>query len=364
MPTCTPARSTRRARGASARCVQREADFYGAMDGAGKFVKGDAIAALVIVALNLAGGVAVGHGLPRHAAARGAANLRDPLDRQRAGHDAAGVSCFRPRWGLMVTRVAGEGSLGVDLAAQLSARPDVLRAAGAFVAALAFVPALPAAAVRRARAARCSRCGALAQRAQRRRRGEERLAREAERGAHAIRRPEIGARAGRRRCALGRLRRRSGRAARSRRWPKRCSTASAKCGARSPATSASCLPGVRLRDDLTREPATLRDPRARPRWPVRDACASIALLAVARRERARADRGRADARAGLRLARGMDRAGRARSAQSRRARSSSIRSRSSARTSPKSRARTRPSCSGGKSFKRCSSTCARPCRRS
>src|SRR5215469_8340393 len=46
--------------------VQREADFYGAMDGAGKFVKGDAIAALVIVALNLIGGVIVGvayHGL-------------------------------------------------------------------------------------------------------------------------------------------------------------------------------------------------------------------------------------------------------------------------------------------------------------
>src|SRR5579863_8268343 len=46
--------------------VQREADFYGAMDGAGKFVKGDAVAALIIVALNLTGGVVVGiayHGL-------------------------------------------------------------------------------------------------------------------------------------------------------------------------------------------------------------------------------------------------------------------------------------------------------------
>ena len=46
--------------------VQREADFYGAMDGAGKFVKGDAIASLLIVALNLAGGVLVGSCLPRH----------------------------------------------------------------------------------------------------------------------------------------------------------------------------------------------------------------------------------------------------------------------------------------------------------
>ena len=46
--------------------VQREADFYGAMDGAGKFVKGDAIASMLIVALNLTGGVLIGifyHGL-------------------------------------------------------------------------------------------------------------------------------------------------------------------------------------------------------------------------------------------------------------------------------------------------------------
>ncbi|MBV9276736.1 MAG: FHIPEP family type III secretion protein, partial [Candidatus Eremiobacteraeota bacterium] len=40
--------------------VQKEADFYGAMDGAGKFVKGDAVAALIIVVLNLVGGLIVG----------------------------------------------------------------------------------------------------------------------------------------------------------------------------------------------------------------------------------------------------------------------------------------------------------------
>ena len=47
--------------------VQREADFYGAMDGAGKFVKGDAVAALVTWLLNLTGGIVVGvayRGLP------------------------------------------------------------------------------------------------------------------------------------------------------------------------------------------------------------------------------------------------------------------------------------------------------------
>ena len=50
--------------------VQREADFYGAMDGAGKFVKGDAIAALVIVALNLTGGIARRRRISRALAAR------------------------------------------------------------------------------------------------------------------------------------------------------------------------------------------------------------------------------------------------------------------------------------------------------
>jgi flagellar biosynthesis protein FlhA len=45
--------------------------------------------------------------------------------------------------GLMVTRVAGDGSLGVDIASQLFERPDVLRAAGAFALVLALVPALP-----------------------------------------------------------------------------------------------------------------------------------------------------------------------------------------------------------------------------
>ena len=40
--------------------ISQEADFYGAMDGASKFVKGDAIAALIIVGINLVGGIAIG----------------------------------------------------------------------------------------------------------------------------------------------------------------------------------------------------------------------------------------------------------------------------------------------------------------
>ncbi len=122
--------------------VQREADFYGAMDGAGKFVKGDAIAALVIVALNLIGGVVVG------IAYRGMGPL-DALDTFALLSIGNALATTLPAFllsvamGLMVTRVAGDGSLGVDIASQLLERPDVLRAAGAFAFALALVPALP-----------------------------------------------------------------------------------------------------------------------------------------------------------------------------------------------------------------------------
>ena len=123
--------------------VQREADFYAAMDGAGKFVKGDAIAALIIVALNLIGGVVVGvayHGM-------------GPLDALQtfailsignALVTTLPAFLISTAMGLMVTRVAGEGALAVDLAAQLVARPDALRTAGVLMAVLAFVPGLPA----------------------------------------------------------------------------------------------------------------------------------------------------------------------------------------------------------------------------
>jgi len=122
--------------------VQREADFYAAMDGAGKFVKGDAIAALVIVALNLVGGVLVGavyHGMPPGEAIETFAILSIG----NALLTTLPAFLISTAMGLMVTRVAGDGALGVDLAAQLLARPDVLRLAAGLVFALAFVPAFP-----------------------------------------------------------------------------------------------------------------------------------------------------------------------------------------------------------------------------
>ncbi|MBV8423930.1 MAG: FHIPEP family type III secretion protein, partial [Candidatus Eremiobacteraeota bacterium] len=121
--------------------IQAEADFYGAMDGAGKFVKGDAIAALVIVVLNLLGGVAVGllHGLPpTDAFARFAI-----LSIGNALVTTLPAFLISLAMGLMVTRVAVERSLGSDLAQQLLSRPDALRGAAVLVGVLALVPALP-----------------------------------------------------------------------------------------------------------------------------------------------------------------------------------------------------------------------------
>ncbi len=132
--------------------VQKEADFYGAMDGAGKFVRGDAIAALVIVGLNVAGGVVVGvayHGM-------GPLDALDTFAILSIGNalvTTLPAFLLSTSMGLMVTRAAGDGSLGVDVTAQVLDRPDVLRAAALFALVLAFVPAWP----RRRRRA----CGAV-----------------------------------------------------------------------------------------------------------------------------------------------------------------------------------------------------------
>ncbi len=142
MPTFTPARLDAEGARRKREAVQQEADFYGAMDGAGKFVKGDAVAALVIVALNLVGGVVVGIAY-RGLSPLDALNTFALLSIGNALVTTLPAFLISTAMGMMVTRVASDGALGADLAAQLSARPDVLRAAGALLLGLALVPALP-----------------------------------------------------------------------------------------------------------------------------------------------------------------------------------------------------------------------------
>jgi flagellar biosynthesis protein FlhA len=121
--------------------VQKEADFYGAMDGAGKFVKGDAVASAIVVVLNLLGGVAVGlmHGM----SPLDALDTFAILSIGNALATALPAFLLSASMGLMVTRVTAGASLGADLVAQVAARPEVLRAGGAFAFILAFIPALP-----------------------------------------------------------------------------------------------------------------------------------------------------------------------------------------------------------------------------
>jgi flagellar biosynthesis protein FlhA len=122
--------------------ISREADFYGAMDGASKFVKGDAIAGVVIVAVNLIAGMAVGvlqHGL----SAGDAAHLYSLLtigDGLAAQIPALLISTAT---GILVTRSASTADLGTDIAGQILRQPRATTIAGATVAALALVPGLP-----------------------------------------------------------------------------------------------------------------------------------------------------------------------------------------------------------------------------
>ncbi|HET7544006.1 MAG TPA: flagellar biosynthesis protein FlhA [Polyangiaceae bacterium] len=127
------------------RILVRESQFYGAMDGAMKFVKGDVIASLLITAVNLLGGLAIGvaqKGLEPIAALKryGLLTIGDGLVTQiPALLIATGA-------GVLVTRVASEETdtpLGVELASQLFGQPQALRVAGIFVLLLAAIPGLP-----------------------------------------------------------------------------------------------------------------------------------------------------------------------------------------------------------------------------
>ncbi len=167
--------------------VQKEADFYGAMDGAGKFIKGDAIAALVIVGLNLAGGVVVG--VAYHSLGVGEAlNTFAILSVGNALVTTLPAFLLSTAMGLTITRVAADDSLGFDLATQILERPPVLRAAGGFALALAFVPALPGPLFAGLGVVALV-TAALADARRKRKNDDERSAREAARRA-AIRRPE------------------------------------------------------------------------------------------------------------------------------------------------------------------------------
>jgi flagellar biosynthesis protein FlhA len=122
--------------------IAREADFYGAMDGASKFVKGDAMAALIITGINLVGGIIVGmlqRGLG-FAEATHQYSLLTVGDGIAAQVPALLISVAT---GIIVTRAASDRDLGSDIASQvLGQRKAPLVAAGA-IGLFALIPGLP-----------------------------------------------------------------------------------------------------------------------------------------------------------------------------------------------------------------------------
>ncbi|WP_259391543.1 flagellar biosynthesis protein FlhA [Paenibacillus sp. 1011MAR3C5] len=119
--------------------IEREADFYGAMDGASKFVKGDAIATIIILIINLIGGFIVG--MAMHGMAFGESlstfSILTIGDGLVAQIPALLISTAA---GLIVTRAASEGNLSEDLTSQLFKYPKMLYIAAGTIAVLGLTP--------------------------------------------------------------------------------------------------------------------------------------------------------------------------------------------------------------------------------
>jgi flagellar biosynthesis protein FlhA len=122
--------------------VTAEADFYGAMDGASKFVKGDAIAGIVIILINLFGGFAIGvvqKGMP----------LAEAVSKYSLLTIGDGLVTQIPALllsvatGLIVTRSTTRGGMGEDIVRQFGSQRHAMRLGGVFVLALCVIPGLP-----------------------------------------------------------------------------------------------------------------------------------------------------------------------------------------------------------------------------
>jgi flagellar biosynthesis protein FlhA len=122
--------------------IAREADFYGAMDGASKFVKGDAMAALIITAINLVGGIVVGmaqRGLGFSEATH-QYSLLTVGDGLAAQIPALLISVAT---GIIVTRAASDRDLGSDIANQVLSQRRAPMVAACAIGLFALIPGLP-----------------------------------------------------------------------------------------------------------------------------------------------------------------------------------------------------------------------------
>ena len=122
--------------------VQRESDFYGAMDGATKFVKGDAIMSIVITFINFVGGVIIGM-------VQGGDTFAGVLQTYSIATVGDGLVTQVPALlistatSMIVTRAASESSLNVDLTKQIRSQPVVLIISGVVILFMVFIPGFP-----------------------------------------------------------------------------------------------------------------------------------------------------------------------------------------------------------------------------
>jgi flagellar biosynthesis protein FlhA len=122
--------------------IQREADFYGAMDGATKIVKGDATMSLIITAINLIGGIIIGSingvgDLSVVAQTYSIATIGDGLVSQLP------ALMISTATGMIVTRSVSEGSLNTDVIEQFARQPRAILTAGAVLIILGLIPGTP-----------------------------------------------------------------------------------------------------------------------------------------------------------------------------------------------------------------------------
>ncbi|RBY95156.1 flagellar biosynthesis protein FlhA [Blastococcus sp. TF02-8] len=122
--------------------VTAEADFYGSMDGASKFVKGDAIAGIVVTLVNLIGGFAIGV-MQRGMAPGEAVSTFSLLTVGDGLVSMIPALLMSTATGIIVTRSATEGDMGTDLLAQLGRFRLPVRIAGGAALALCLIPGLP-----------------------------------------------------------------------------------------------------------------------------------------------------------------------------------------------------------------------------
>ncbi len=122
--------------------VEREADFYGAMDGASKFVKGDAIAGILIIVVNLVGGFIIG-------ATQKGFSWQQSLQTYSLLTIGDGLVTLIPALllstatGILVTRSAAEDNLGTDLTKQLLAYPRIFNIVAIVIGIFGIVPGMP-----------------------------------------------------------------------------------------------------------------------------------------------------------------------------------------------------------------------------